>query len=160
MNKKINNTKKQESTKTRKIFRSSKNRLLGGVAGGIGEYFNIDPVLARILFVLLGLSGGGGVVLYLILWLIIPGRSSNSTDGQENLKKNAQEIKTQAQKYAQEGQKIARKKEVKVWFGLGLIILGVYFILLNFGILSRLFDFSRLWPLALVALGLALLFRS
>jgi len=159
MSKKVNGNKKQKSTPTRKIFRSSKNRILGGVAGGIGEYFNIDPVLVRILFVLLGLSGGGGVILYLVLWLIIPNRPSGSSDGQKNLEKNAQEIKTQVQKYAQEGQKITQKKEARVWFGLGSIVLGVYFVLLNFGVLPRLYDFSRLWPLTLVILGLALLFR-
>ncbi|MDD3531771.1 MAG: PspC domain-containing protein [Candidatus Shapirobacteria bacterium] len=154
----IYNQEKQKSTQVKKIFRSEKNRILGGVAGGIGEYFSVDPVLVRILFVLLGLSGGG-VILYLILWLIIPDQLSNHSNNEENLKKNAQEIKAQAQKYVQNTQKISRKKETRLWFGLALIFLGAYFVLLNFGILSRLFEFSRLWPLALVALGLALLFR-
>ncbi len=137
---------------TKKIYRSEKNRLLGGVAGGLGEYFNLDPVIIRILFVLLGLSGGG-VIFYLILWLIIPNQSDTNANDKETLKKNAQEIKTQAQK-------ASGKEGIKLWFGVALVFLGGYFILLNFGLLSRFFDFSQLWPLLLIAFGLTLLFRS
>ncbi|WP_461214222.1 PspC domain-containing protein [Lacticaseibacillus sp. GG6-2] len=52
----------------RKLYRSRDNAWLGGVCGGIGEYFNIDPLIIRLLFILFA-SGGG---LYFILWLIIP----------------------------------------------------------------------------------------
>jgi phage shock protein C len=156
---KNNNKPKKESLPPKKIYRSEKNRLLAGVAGGLGKYFNFDPVIIRILFVLLGLSGGG-VIFYLILWLIIPPQSNIDNKDEEVLKKNAQEIKFQAKKYSQSAQKISRKKGVRLWFGLTLVFLGVYLILLNFGLLSRLFNFSQLWPLLLVVLGLALLFRS
>jgi phage shock protein C len=155
-----NKTKiKKEALPTKKIYRSKKNRLLGGVAGGLGEYFNLDPVVIRILFVLLGLSGGG-VIFYLILWLIIPNRSENNIGDKETLKKNTQEIKAQAQKYTQSIQESSKKEKIKPWFGVALIFLGGYFILLNFGLLSRLLKFSQFWPLLLVILGLALLFRS
>lgn len=47
--------------------------MLGGVCGGLGEYFDLDPVLFRILFALLALGGvGSGVVAYFLLWLIVP----------------------------------------------------------------------------------------
>ncbi len=46
--------------------------MLGGVAGGLGEYFRVDPVIIRLLFVLLALGEGNAVLLYLIAWLIIP----------------------------------------------------------------------------------------
>ncbi|MGI6278727.1 MAG: PspC domain-containing protein [Patescibacteria group bacterium] len=148
-----NKTKtKKETSSVKKIYRSEKNRLLGGVAGGLGEYFNLDPVIIRILFVLLGLSGGG-VIFYFILWLIIPNQSDANADDKETLKKNAQEIKTQAKK-------ASGKEGIKLWFGVILIFLGICFILLNFGLLSKFFDFSQFWPLLLVAFGLVLLFRS
>lgn len=56
----------------RKYFRSRKDKILGGVAGGIGRYFNIDPVIVRVLFILFIAAGGSGVVLYIVLWAITP----------------------------------------------------------------------------------------
>lgn len=48
------------------------NSVIGGVSSGLGYYWNIDPVLIRILFVILVLFGGGGVLIYVILWIVIP----------------------------------------------------------------------------------------
>jgi phage shock protein PspC (stress-responsive transcriptional regulator) len=56
----------------RKFFRSRKDKVLGGVAGGLAAFFNSDPVLIRILFVVLFLAGGSGLPAYLILWALIP----------------------------------------------------------------------------------------
>jgi len=59
--------------KTKKLYRSGKNHMLGGVCGGIGEYFSIDPTLIRLLWVLLTIcSIGAGILVYLIAWVIIP----------------------------------------------------------------------------------------
>ena len=55
-----------------KIYRSKKNRVIAGVCGGIGEYFNIDPTLVRLLWVLLIFAGGSGILAYIIAWIIIP----------------------------------------------------------------------------------------
>jgi phage shock protein C len=55
-----------------RLYRSRTNRVIAGVAGGLGEYFNIDPVIVRLLLVLLGVAGGNGVLLYLIAWILIP----------------------------------------------------------------------------------------
>lgn len=46
--------------------------MIAGVAGGLAEYFDIDPVLTRILFVVLTLSGGFGLLTYIILWIVVP----------------------------------------------------------------------------------------
>lgn len=55
-----------------KLYRSKSNRIIAGVCGGLGEYFKVDPTLIRLLWVLLSLSGGAGVVAYIIAWVIIP----------------------------------------------------------------------------------------
>ena len=47
------------------------NRLLAGVCSGLGEYFEIDPVIIRIIWIIL-IIGGYGILLYLLFWLIIP----------------------------------------------------------------------------------------
>jgi phage shock protein PspC (stress-responsive transcriptional regulator) len=57
---------------SRKLYRSKNNRMIAGVCGGLGDYFNIDPTLVRLLFVLIGLTVGGGFLIYLLLWLILP----------------------------------------------------------------------------------------
>ena len=60
---------------TRTLSRSRSNRMLAGVCGGLGQYFGIDPVIFRILFVLLALPGGApGVLPYVILWIVMPER--------------------------------------------------------------------------------------
>jgi phage shock protein C len=57
---------------TRKLHRSKTNRKLAGVCGGLAQYFNIDATVIRVLFVVLAILGGSGLVLYLALWIIVP----------------------------------------------------------------------------------------
>jgi len=57
----------------KRLLRSTSNRVIGGVCAGIAEYYNIDPTLVRVGFVLLALLGGPGILLYIILLLVIPG---------------------------------------------------------------------------------------
>ncbi len=56
----------------RKLYRSQTNRMVAGVCGGLGEYLSIDPVFIRLFFVLLTLGQGAGVLIYLILWFVLP----------------------------------------------------------------------------------------
>lgn len=57
---------------SRRIYRSRRNQVIGGVAGGVAEYFDIDPTIVRIAWALLGMAWGTGVLVYLICWLVIP----------------------------------------------------------------------------------------
>ena len=59
-------------TEPRKLYRSRTNRQLAGVAGGLAQYFTIDPTLIRVLFVVFALVGGSGLVAYLVLWIVVP----------------------------------------------------------------------------------------
>lgn len=64
---------RKESSGTRRLYRSSKDRILGGVCGGIAEYFEVDPVIVRLLWVFGTLASfGTGILLYIIAWIIIP----------------------------------------------------------------------------------------
>lgn len=67
----------------RRLRRRTSERVLGGVAGGLGDYFNIDPLLIRIAFVGLMIFGGAGLVLYVVAWLLIPadGHDTSSVEG-------------------------------------------------------------------------------
>jgi phage shock protein C len=57
---------------TRKLYRSKTNRKLAGVCGGLAQYFNIDATMIRVLFILLAVLGGSGLVLYVAMWIIVP----------------------------------------------------------------------------------------
>jgi phage shock protein C len=56
----------------KRLYRSRSERMLGGVCGGLGGYFSVDPTIVRLLWVLFSLAGGAGVLAYLIAWIIIP----------------------------------------------------------------------------------------
>lgn len=60
------------STEAKKLYRSTDNRWLAGVCGGLAKHFDIDPTLVRIVFIALALVGLGGVILYLLLWVLVP----------------------------------------------------------------------------------------
>ena len=57
---------------TRKLYRSRSNRQVAGVCGGLAKRFNVDVTLVRVLFILLGIFGGSGIVLYIAMWIIVP----------------------------------------------------------------------------------------
>lgn len=63
---------KATRSKSHKLFRSRKDRFIAGVCGGLGEHFGIDSVWIRLIFILCTLLGGAAVLIYLILWAIVP----------------------------------------------------------------------------------------
>jgi phage shock protein C len=56
----------------KRLFRSRKDRILGGVCGGMGNYFNLDPVLVRVIWVVLLFAAGVGFLAYILAWIIVP----------------------------------------------------------------------------------------
>ncbi len=65
----------------KKLYLSQTDKKLGGVCGGLGEYFDKDATLFRILFVLFGLlTIGWGLIAYLVMWLVIPKKPSECSD--------------------------------------------------------------------------------
>ena len=57
---------------TKKLYRSRNDKMLTGVCGGLGDFLGLDPTLVRLMFVLLAILGGHGVILYLIMCIIVP----------------------------------------------------------------------------------------
>ena len=58
----------------KKLYRSEQNKMIAGVCGGVAEYFEIDPTLVRLGFVVISLAAGSGILGYLVAALIIPRR--------------------------------------------------------------------------------------
>ena len=59
----------------KRLYRSNTDRMIAGVCGGIGEYFNIDPVVIRLLWVVFCCLGGSGIIAYIIAAIIIPSKT-------------------------------------------------------------------------------------
>jgi phage shock protein C len=59
----------------RKLYRSRNQRMVAGVCGGLAEYFNVDATLIRVIFLILAVFGGSGLVIYLAMWILVPDAS-------------------------------------------------------------------------------------
>lgn len=150
----------------KRLYRSRKDRILGGVCGGLGEYFGIDPVWVRVIFVLLAFAQGIGIILYLILWVIVP-QAPLTLEGvevevetepppEERLRQAAKEMGEKMEEATQALRK--KSKGGNIFLGVALIVLGILFLLQNLHIWWV--DFGVLWPVLLIALGVYLLLKK
>ncbi len=142
-----------------RLYRSETDRIIAGVAGGLGEYFNLDPTLFRLGFVLITLAGGSGILLYLIMWLILPTESQIKQPGNKIIEENAKEVQRKTEKVGEKFAKSVRSEDAKLWWSVILIIVGFAFLFQNFGLLD-LIRLSRLWPLILIILGVFILIKN
>ena len=135
----------------RTLKRSRVNRVIGGVAGGIAEFFDIDPVIVRLLFVLAVLFGGSGILIYIVLWIVLP--------ESEDPLYNYQSPKTENDiKQPESEEQIPNwRKHGGLTAGIILITLGALFLLER--IIPNL-DFGDLWPIVLIVLGMIILIKS
>lgn len=131
----------------KKLTRSRQNKILGGVAGGIAEYFEIDPVIIRVLFIVATLGWGVSFLVYFILWLIVPLNDDYQYSTIDNSNNQNTESPDFFTKYAEKAE-INKRKNV---FGLVLIMIGFLMLIDNF---LPYFYFSDWWPLVLVAIGI------
>ncbi len=136
----------------RRLYRSRKNRVIAGVAGGLGEYFDIDPVFVRVIFVLATLAGASGLLAYIILWIVVPNEKFGSQP-----KTPTAEGETVMQEGTRNHDYRYRKQHGGVLGGLVLIVLGGLFLADNY--LPH-FSFSDTWPLILIAIGIGMIFNS
>ena len=133
----------------KRLYRSVTDRRIAGVAAGIAEYFAIDVTLVRLIWILAVIFGGSGILAYIIAWIVIPEQSART---------EAETPADQAEPNYAAGQTIDVSPERNTnkisYLGIFLILLGFFFLVRTFipWHLSR-----YLWPLLLVALGIALL---
>jgi len=86
----------------KRLHRSQKERMLGGVCGGLAEYFETDPSLIRLIFALMFVFAGSGFLLYLILWIVLPVEDRTYASSQDIARENAQEIADRARKFGED----------------------------------------------------------
>jgi phage shock protein C len=78
-------------TTTSKLTRSESERMIAGVCGGLGAYFGLDPTVVRLLFLLGTIFFGGGIVLYVALWIVVPRESSADLPSEAVVRENVAE---------------------------------------------------------------------
>src|SRR2546428_5969384 len=137
----------------RRLYRSSKERVISGVAGGVAEYFDVDPSIVGVAWALLALiTGGVFLILYGVMWLVVPeapGTAGSSAPGESKPSGTPGTAAPRAERY--------RSGSAGLVFGLILIGLGLYFLAREY---LPGFNIDRLWPLGLVALGIFLLIAA
>ena len=127
--------------KNKKLCRSQTNRMIGGVCGGIAEYFAIDPTIVRIIWVAISLLGGFGILVYLASLFIIPNNPDQTpVEGSERM-----------------------IKDKNLFWGSLLIIVGLFLILRQMGLFYT-FHFwnipwQSVWAIVLITIGGILLYN-
>ena len=135
----------------KRLYRSRTDRMLGGVCGGIAEYFGVDPTLIRLLAVVLIVAGGAAIIAYIIAWIVIPEEPKNLSIEEKAEKEN---VTIPGEKSEE------RRKDVELiaWI---LIFVGLIWFCLNLFSLwlpSR-FLVRLVFPVALVIVGILLLWE-
>lgn len=137
------------------LYRSCKNRMLGGVAGGLGEYFGVDPNFIRLFFVLSIIPGGIGLIIYLVAWVIIPNDPECKSE-----KRPKEEIKESAHEFAKqtkENFREARHGDASAIVGSAVVVIGVLLLIKN---ITGINIWGNFWPVALVMIGLIILWKG
>ncbi len=137
-----------------RFYRNSKDKVIAGVCAGLGDYFDLDPVLIRVVFVLLALAGGSGILLYFILWIATPETPVNFNQIQNTPTMENQQTNTGSTPGASGNPNPERKHRGNLIGGLVLITLGVLFLADEF--LPNV-NFGDLWPVILIVIGIGLL---
>lgn len=131
----------------KKLYRARSGKVLAGVAAGLAEYFAIDPLLVRIIFVVLALANGLGILGYLIFLVLTPEEPADAINSRTNMENDhGGGPQNQPADSDNRGRKILP--------GVILIVLGLIFLISNF---VPEFDMGKLWPVILVVVGAALL---
>ena len=135
---------------SKRLYRSSRDKMISGVAAGIAEYFDIDPVIIRAGFVILTLSGGVGILGYILLWIIVPydyelsgvsNTINNPPSFEENVRTEPVNQTTHSRNYIAAGI---------------LIFVGLVMLLDNFVSISM----KHVLPVILILIGAFILIRS
>jgi len=147
----------------KKLYRNTTDTMLGGVCGGLGDYFAFDPNLIRLLFVVLAVVPGIGIPAYLALWLLVPEQSeSDATSLGERVREGADEIAKRARSLGSELQDKSGSAApaTSLVVGAALIVVGIGFLLRNLGF-TWLNWVARVWvwPSLLILVGLVFLWR-
>lgn len=136
------------------FFRNANNKVIAGVCSGIALKLNLDPVLMRLIFVLLAIFGGGGVLAYVILWIVLPERYEFKTFSSSEVNSSIESDEDIINETVDAEPIEKNSGNSQLIFGLILIALGGLFLVAAF--IPRI-SIHNLWPIVLIVIGLLLL---
>lgn len=148
--------------KSKRLTRSRDDQIIAGVCGGIAKYFDIDSTIVRLVFLLIAMAGGSGVLLYIILMLIMPEETKKGkTDREGNLENFAEDIGKRAEKLGQDIKKNAKKQGYrgKNLLGIVIVIFGISMFANQF-LPHNWFPWEIFWPSAIILLGLFIIIKK
>ncbi len=140
----------------RQLRRSHDDRIVSGLCGGIGDFFGVDPIFFRVAFVLLAFAGGGGLVLYLVLTLVVPAEGHDGSGTRDTMRRGVEDLADSAKNIAAglRNEKAGGRRTAAIL----LILIGAFFLFENLDWLGWL-DAGWIWPVLLIGLGIWLLSR-
>ena len=146
-----------------RLYRSVREKMIGGVCGGLADYFSVDVTLVR-LIVLVAIFTGVGFFAYLAAWIIIPvnpaeqgGQEHHNRDVGEAVKGIVSDIKDATKGLYLQEKPENHENRSKIAGGI-LVTLGVLFLLERY--LPYWFDMGKMWPLLLILIGIAIIYRG
>jgi phage shock protein PspC (stress-responsive transcriptional regulator) len=136
----------------KRLYRSASDKVFGGVAGGIAEYFAIDPVIIRVIFVLLAIFGGGGLLIYIVLWIALQEKGSATNPTESSFEMPHFQKETDFKPACPRDNKTFNLVIAILLIGIGATLLLDHFLMPVV--------FRHFWPVLLVVAGVFLLVRS
>lgn len=151
----------------RRLTRNPGNAVLGGVASGLADYFDVDPALVRIGFILLCFLDGLGVIAYLVAWVVIPRRDtapdspSSETPPMDHVVDQVREKGEAIVDDLRTGRRPERYGNGRIIAGAILIGVGLLFLVdrLSWFYWPHWLHLGRLWPIALIVIGIWMIAR-
>lgn len=139
----------------KRLYRNTSRKMIGGVCSGIADYFSIDPVLVRLLFIILVLHQGIGILAYIILWIVVPAKHAATAAYSDTDDPDSDEVLTEPWPAAEHSG--AQSYRSSFFGGIALIVIGVLFLLDNF---IPGFGLDHFWPVLLIVVGGAMLWNT
>jgi len=137
---------------SKKLYRNLNGKMIAGVSTGLAEYFDIDPVIIRALFIITTIAYGIGVIAYIVLWIIVPAKKIEEVDFDNNLD-DTFNMESENFNYKEHDSKNDRK----LIGGVILIIIGV---LLFLNQIIPGFDIKYIIPIVLIIIGILILSKQ
>lgn len=152
----------------KRLYRSRKNRMLAGVCGGIAEYFEIDPVIVRLVAIALFFVGGSAILAYIIGMIIIPYEPLEASSGTAGSSSSAPaaDLAVDPAAVPAAAARPAGNESVSLFIGILLIVIGGLFLLHNLPFFNPLYHEIRyyvrhfFWPSILIVFGVFLIARG
>ncbi|MCB8816448.1 PspC domain-containing protein [Desulfosporosinus shakirovi] len=151
-----------------RVYRSVRDKMIGGVCGGLADYFRVDVTLVRLIALIALFAGGVGFLAYLVAWVIIPVNPTehggylrnykhDAGDGVKELVDDLDEATKEFGRPENHQNQQSHENRTKIAGGV-LVVLGLVFLLERW--FPFWFDMSKMWPVFLIFIGLAIIVRG